>query len=69
MVSRSRLPDCTTGISFVSASIATNTQALPSSSASSTLTLRSFFPMKLQSKRLGNTPFRREACVVKWLDE
>ena len=23
----------------------------------------------IQSKRLGNTPFRREACVVKWLDE
>ena len=22
-----------------------------------------------KGKRLGNTPFRREACVVKWLDE
>jgi hypothetical protein len=24
---------------------------------------------QIVSKRLGNTPFRREACVVKWPDE
>ena len=24
---------------------------------------------QVNGKRLGNTPFRREACVVKWLDE
>jgi len=25
--------------------------------------------IRFDRKRLGNTPFRRKSCVVKWLDE
>lgn len=30
---------------------------------------RALMTSEIRGKRLGNTPFRREACVVKWLDE
>ena len=41
-----------------------------SASEPAAITFKGAFDMALPDrKRLGNTPFRREACVVKWLDE